>query len=55
MKHNSILLCFVLGCSLYGAEDITINADTPESYYGKYLEQDDQFGGYYNLTLEKQV
>jgi len=53
MKHNSILLCFVLGCSLYGAEDITINADTPASYYDKYLEKDNQFGGYYNFNPGK--
>ncbi|WP_235044188.1 autotransporter outer membrane beta-barrel domain-containing protein [Campylobacter concisus] len=53
MKNYNILLCFVLGCSLYGAENITINADTSKAYYDKYLEDDNIFQGYYNFNPGK--
>lgn len=53
MKNYNILLCFVLGCSLYGAENITINADMSKAYYDKYLEDDNIFQGYYNFNPGK--
>jgi len=50
MKHNNVALCFVLGCSLYGAENIVIDADTQASFYTRYLENNNVFGGYYGFN-----
>lgn len=54
MKCSKVLLSSMLIYSfLYGAENITINSDTPASEYEKYLEDDPVAQGYFNFNPGK--
>lgn len=55
MKRVGILLSFVVMGSLYGAETVTINADTPKSQYEPYLEMDAVMNGYCNFNAGKKT
>jgi len=48
MKRARILLSFAVIGSLYGAENVTINADTPKSQYEPYLQRN-PYSCHFNL------